>query len=317
MEPEEIRVGVSSCLLGEAVRYDGGHKRDAFVADVLASVVRLVPVCPEVGIGLGTPRETLQLLRRDGRVHLVATETRRDHTDAMDAYAHRKVAELAELGIAGYVLKRGSPSCGRDDVPWHGADGDGAAKGPGIFARILGERLPLLPVEDEARLADAARREHFVERVFAYHELGKLFRTSWTAPDVARFQARETLLLLAHDPAGCRALGRLAADVERTEPDELRAAYERRYMQAFGRAATRERHVNVLRSALGDFRGSPPDAEQRPLRDAIEDYAQGRVPLAVPVALIRDHARRLGVESLTGQRYLDLHAGELLSRERG
>jgi len=311
---EEIRVGVSACLLGEEVRFDGGHKRDSFLTGALAPFVRFVPVCPEVDIGLGTPRETLHLIRSDLGTRLVTTKTRVDHTDAMERYAHGKVAELEGMDLSAYVLKRASPSCGMERVREYDANGVPARTGVGVFARILMERLPLLPVEEEGRLNDAALRENFVERIFAYHGLRALFREGWTAGDLVRFHSREKLLLLAHDPESYRALGKLVADAGRADRETLRAEYASRFMAAFGRLATRGRHVNVLQHMFGYFSDALSDAERRSVLGTIEDYQQGHVPLVVPVTLVRHYVKLHGVEYLEGQRYLEPHPKELMLR---
>jgi uncharacterized protein YbbK (DUF523 family) len=148
------RIGISSCLLGDEVRFDGGHKRNAFLTDVLAPHVEWVPVCPEVEIGMGVPRETLHLVRVGNDTRMITTETGIDHTDAMRAYAERRVRELEAMGLQGYVLKSKSPSCGMED---------------GIFAKILRARLPALPIEEESRLNDPVLREHFIQRVLGHH----------------------------------------------------------------------------------------------------------------------------------------------------
>lgn len=311
---EEIRVGVSSCLLGEEVRFDGGHKCDSFLTGALAPFVRFVPVCPEVGIGLGTPRETLHLIRRDGATRLVTTKTRVDHTAAMEAYAHRKATELEAMDLCAYVLKRASPSCGMERVREYDANGVPTRTGVGIFARILMERMPLLPVEEEGRLNDAALRENFVERIFAYRGLKAVFREGWTAGDLVRFHSGEKLLLLAHDPESYRALGRLVADAGRAERDSLHEQYRNLFMAAFGKLATTGRHVNVLQHMFGYFRDALSDAERRSVLGTIDDYQRGLVPLVVPVTLIRHYVRLHAVEYLEGQRYLEPHPKELMLR---
>jgi len=168
---DEIRIGVSACLLGERVRYDGGHKRERWITDTLATFVRFVPVCPEVEIGLGTPREPIQVRRVRGELRLVGVCTGRDHTAAMKTYAARRVHALSVLDLSGYILKRGSPSCGIERVAVYGDAGDAAPSGRGFFAEELLSQLTLLPVEEEGRLQDAASRKDFIDRVFAYHRL--------------------------------------------------------------------------------------------------------------------------------------------------
>lgn len=165
---EEIRVGISSCLLGQNVRYDGGHKKDELVTGFLARFVTLVPVCPEVELGMGTPREPIRLERHGGVVRLVAPESGEDHTESMRRYAERRVAELERMDLSGYVLKSDSPSCGMERVRVWG-EGTSARTGRGAFARVLLARFPLLPVEEEGGLHDRPLLEGFVERVFGYH----------------------------------------------------------------------------------------------------------------------------------------------------
>jgi uncharacterized protein YbbK (DUF523 family) len=166
--PDPLRLGISSCLLGQHVRYDGGHKRDAFLVDTLGSLVEWVPVCPEVELGLGTPRDTLRLVRKDDVVRMLQPETGRDITDEMRAFARRRVEALAGERLAGYVLKKDSPSCGLEGVSVYAESGTAESGGRGLFAEALIARFPGMPVEDEGRLSDPRVRESFVERIVAY-----------------------------------------------------------------------------------------------------------------------------------------------------
>ncbi len=249
--PEEgIRIGVSSCLLGQRVRYDGGHKRDDFVG-LLARFVTLVPVCPEVELGLGVPREPIRLERRGGLVRLVAPESGKDHSEAMRRYAESRVAELERLGLSGYILKKDSPSCGMERVRVWGRRRPGRT-GRGAFAAVLLERLPLLPVQEEGRLHSLPLRECFVERVFAYRRVRSLLDGRGGVAALVRFHAAEKLLLLAHDPAASRRLDRLVARAERTSRggsdggsprgSDLARRYAETYMDALARPASRGRH---------------------------------------------------------------------------
>jgi uncharacterized protein YbbK (DUF523 family) len=166
VHPNAIRLGISACLLGEAVRYDGGHKRDAFLTETLAAHVKWVPVCPEVELGLGIPREAIRLIGDPAAPRLVQEESGVDLGDRMRHYAARRAEELAALDLDGYVLKRASPSCGLFRVKVYRHNGVPSADGRGLFAAALVERLPALPVEEEGRLSDPAPRENFIERVF-------------------------------------------------------------------------------------------------------------------------------------------------------
>ena len=311
----DVRVGVSACLLGEAVRYDGGHKRDAYVTDTLASHFRFVPVCPEVEIGLGVPRETLRLVRRGGELRMVAASGA-DHTSRMRAYARRRVAELRELGLSGYILKKGSPSCGMARVKTYTEAGTPAPTDRGLFADALRTLWPLLPIEEEGRLNEPRLRESFIVRVFAYHRLAALFAGRWRLADLVAFQAREKLLLMAHDPRRQAELGRLVAVGKKHAPSELRRAYEETFMSALARPATTKRHANALQHMLGYFRERLGATERAQILEAIEDYYSGLVPLVVPLTLIRHYVRLLELPYLSDQTYLSPHPKELALRNR-
>ncbi|MEZ5315962.1 MAG: DUF523 and DUF1722 domain-containing protein [Vicinamibacterales bacterium] len=314
-----IRIGVSSCLLGRAVRYDGGHKRDDFIVDVLGPHVEFVPVCPEVELGLGTPRETLRLVRRDDDVRLIMANGE-DHTDGMRRYARRRVEALATEDLSGYILKKDSPSCGMTRVKIYaqprrpGAHVVPERTGRGVFAEALLARLPHLPVEDEGRLCDARLRENFIERVFAWRRLRDLFAGRWSMGALVRFHTAHKLTLLSHSTEAYRSLGRLVAEGKAMARPDLRACYEDGFMAALETIATPRKHANVLQHIVGHFRGRL-DADSRDeLLAAIEDYRLGLIPLVVPITLVRHHTRRLGVPYLQGQVYLDPHPKELMLR---
>jgi uncharacterized protein YbgA (DUF1722 family)/uncharacterized protein YbbK (DUF523 family) len=311
---EEILVGVSACLLGQSVRHDGGHKRDAFLTETLAPDVRFVPVCPEVEIGLGVPREAIHLRRKAGNTRLVGVTSGRDHTEAMIAFARRKVAKLAGFDLCGYILKKGSPSCGMERVAIHVGDVRKERDGRGVFAATLLERLPLLPVEEEGRLQDAKLRENFIERLFAYRRIKRLFARRWSAADLVGFHSREKMLLLAHDRPAYAALGRLVARAGSIPRAEMAHAYAEGFMSALKRLATRSRHANVLLHMAGFLRKAVDGASRRELTSLVEDYRLGTVPLIVPLTLIRHHVRVHAIEYLAHQSYLEPHPRELALR---
>ncbi len=310
---EPIRIGVSSCLLGQNVRFDGGHKKDDFLTGPLARHVEFVPVCPEVEVGMGTPRPTIRLERRGGDVRLVDPKHGIDHTDAMRRWAERRVSEIERLDLCGYVLKKDSPSCGMERVRVH-AKGAATRDGRGVFAAELLDRLPLLPVEEEGRLHDPELRENFVERVFAYRRLKDLLRARFTVGDLVRFHTAEKLLLLAHDPDGYRRLGRVVAGAKGMARGELARAYGEGFMRALRKPATVGRQVNVLQHMAGYFKDALPDEEKAELHEAIQDYRRRLVPLVVPLTLVRHHVRRLRVTWLEGQTHLAPHPKELMLR---
>ena len=313
MSGEPIRIGISSCLLGMNVRFDGGHKKDDFLTGLLGQFVEFAPVCPEVEVGMGIPRPSIRLERRDDEVRLVDPRGGVDHTDAMRRWAARRAAEIEGLDLCGFVLKKDSPSCGMERVRVY-AKGAATKAGRGLFAEALIERLPLLPVEEEGRLNDAKLRENFVERVFAYRRLKDLFRGRWTVGDVVRFHTAEKLLLLAHDPEGYRQLGRVVAKAAETPRAELPARYGEIFMRAMGKPATPGKQMNVLQHMAGYFKDALPADEKAELQEAFRDYRQHLVPLVVPVTLVRHHVRRLGVTYLAGQTYLAPHPKELMLR---
>ncbi len=313
-EDGPLRVGVSSCLLGREVRWNGGHKRDRFLTDQLAGYVEWVPVCPEVEAGLGVPRETLRLTREGDDLRLVSERSGRDETARLTAFSRHRVRELEGLDLCGYVLKKDSPSCGFERVRIWNAAGMPERRGRGLFAQALAEASPNLPIEEEGRLNDPRLRENWIERVFAYRRLRVLFAGSWRRGDLVRFHTAHKLQLLAHSPSDYRALGRLVADAKAIGRRELREGYESGFMKALSHMATPRRHVNVLEHALGHLRGRLEPWARTSLREVIHDYGRGLVPLIVPITLLRHHVEGLGVDYLAGQVYLEPHPSELMLR---
>ena len=310
---ELIRIGISACLLGQEVRFDGGHKRDQFLTTILAPHVEFVPVCPEVEMGLGTPRETLRLIREDGRLRMITTRTGIDHTDGMNTWAARRLEELAGEDLSGYVLKKDSPSCGMERVKTYGSAGP-ARDGRGIFAQALLDRFPLLPVEEEGRLFDAKLRENFIERVFAFRRLRDLFAARWTVGALVRFHTAHKMSLLAHSTVAYNALGQLVARAGAIGRPELRSQYEAAFMRSLSIPATRQRLTNVLNHMAGHLKKLVDAPSRAELAQCIDDYRKGLVPLIVPITLVRHYVRIHAVEYLAGQVYLDPHPRELMLR---
>ena len=313
MADEKLRLGVSACLLGEAVRYDGGHKRDAFLTDTLAPFVEWVPVCPELELGLGVPRDTLRLVGDGAAPRLVVERTGEDLTTGMQRFARARLDQLAALALDGYVLKRASPSCGLFRVRVYGRAGVPGASGRGIFAAALVERFPALPVEEEGRLNDPAIRENFIERVFAMARWRAFTARRPRARDLVGFHTAQKFAILAHSPAHYARLGRLVASagaLTRALLDE----YAQLLMEALAVLATRTRHVNVLQHLAGFFKTRLHKDERAELVEIIAEYRQGLVPLVVPITLIRHHARRLAIAYLRDQVYLNPHPKELMLR---
>ena len=310
-----LRLGISACLLGQEVRWDGGHKRDAFLIGTVGRFVEWVPVCPEVEVGMGTPRETLRLVAdADDAVRMVTSRSGVDHTASMNRWATRRVRELAAEDLDGYVLKRDSPSCGMERVKVYDGKGGVRRRASGLFAAELCGRNPLLPAEEEGRLNDPLLRENFLERVFAFRRLRDAFRPRWTVGELVRFHTGEKLQLMAHDVQAYRELGRMVAGARSAPREDFAEGYQQLYMAAMRKLATVRKHTNVLQHMQGWFSKQLDEDQRGELTQLIADYRAGLVPLIVPVTLIRHHVRRLDVEYLQGQTYLEPAPKELMLR---
>jgi uncharacterized protein YbbK (DUF523 family)/uncharacterized protein YbgA (DUF1722 family) len=309
-----IRLGVSSCLLGESVRYDGGHKRDPFVVEGLGPFVEWVPVCPEVELGMGVPRPHVHLVEPEAGepLRLIAPRTGEDFTDEMRAFAARRVEELQRAELDGYVLKKNSPSCGMARVKVHGVEGPLRRDGVGLFAAELRERWPHLPVEEEGRLSDPLLRENFVERVFCRNRWRAFLRQP-SRGRLVEFWTAHKLLMRAHDEPAYQRLGKLVGSAKR-EGATLFARFEADFFAALARRATVKKHANVLQHAMGFLRKVLEDGERRQLHAVLADHAAGLVPLVVPVTLMRFQIEKHGIEYLAGQLYFDPHPKELMLR---
>lgn len=316
MAPHErpVRVGISSCLLGAEVRFDGGHKRNEFLTDTLGRFVEWLPVCPEVESGFGTPREAMRLVRVGGNVRVLTVKTVLDVTDQLDRYASRRVVELGEEDLSGYVLKKDSPSCGLERVKVYDKNAVPSRSGRGRFAERLIERFPDLPIEEEGRLLDPALRENFIERVFAYWRMRGLFGSAWTLASLVRFHTAHKLTLMAHSPDAYQQLGRLVARARTLSAQTLERRYSTAFMSALSVIATRRRHVNALQHMAGYFKKQLDSASKLELLGAIEDYRRELVPLVVPITLLRHYVRLHDVAYLKGQVYLEPHPKELMLR---
>jgi uncharacterized protein YbgA (DUF1722 family)/uncharacterized protein YbbK (DUF523 family) len=311
------RIGISACLLGEEVRFDGGHKRDPFLTDVLAPHVEWVRVCPEVEVGMGTPRETLRLVREgDGLIRMLTTRTAIDWTPRMRRWSAARVEQMAGEDLSGYVLKKDSPSCGMERVKIYGGSGMPQRTGRGVFAEALLARFPNLPVEEEGRLADPRLRENFIERVFAYWRLRRFFGARWTTGGLVAFHTAHKMALLAHSTTAYTTLGRLVAGAAGTPRAWLRDECEAGFMTALAGMATPRRHANVLMHMAGHLKTKLDAPSKQELLSTIDEYRRGLVPLVVPLTLLRHYVRVHQVAYLAGQTYLEPHPRELMLRNR-
>jgi uncharacterized protein YbgA (DUF1722 family)/uncharacterized protein YbbK (DUF523 family) len=315
-DDEPIRLGISSCLLGAKVRFDGGHKRDRYLTDVLGEWFQWVPVCPELDIGLGVPRPTIRLVEGGDNPRLVEPKSGQDLTERMETYSHQKVDELMAKDLDGYILKRASPSCGMERVKVYTEAGMPLKSGAGVFARILLEKWPHLPVEEEGRLNDPMLRVRFIEHVFCRHRWRMLVRRGLTRRRLIEFHTAHKLLLRAHNEAGYRRLGKIVASAGTIPDAELFEAYEDEFHNVLKNRATRKRHANVLYHVLGYLKKVLDPFEKKEAVALIEDYRNELVPLIVPITLLRHHIAKHGIGYMQGQLYLEPHPRELMLRNR-
>lgn len=297
-----IRLGVSACLIGERVRYDGGHKRDRFVAEDLASHFELVPLCPELAIGLGAPRPPIRLEGGVDAPRAVIAAHGRDVTEALAGYGCRIGAAAGAL--SGYILKSRSPSCGMQRVKVYDTNGVPVAAGRGIYARALMAAQPLLPVEEEGRLQDAGLRDSFIERVLAYHRWQCLAARGVTAAALIAYHTEHKFLLMAHDQAAARALGRLVARCKE-DPRAIGDAYIAGVLATLARPVRRGGLTNVLQHLAGFLKDHIDRGDRAELAAAIAAYQRGEVPILVPLTLLRHHLRRHPHPYLAGQRFVE------------
>lgn len=307
-----IRVGVSACLLGQRVRYDGGHKADPFIIETLGRYFCWVPVCPEMEIGLGTPRETLRLMGDATAPRLIGTVSGHDHTVRMQRFAVQRLSQLAEPGLHGYILKKNSPSCGMQGVRVYGSSERPWRRGRGLFAQALMARWPWLPVAEEGCLQDPGRREHFIERVYACHRWRGFLASNPAPRDMVQFHARNKLSLMAHSRPHDQALGRMVAECGEGLDEDFLEAYGDLFMAGLKVRATRKKRADVLFHIQGYLKRELGKPDKADLAACIDDYRQGLVPLTTPLDLLRSHFRRYPCPYVEAQTYLNPYPDALM-----
>ncbi len=309
-----IRIGISSCLLGQKVRYDGGHKRDRFATDVLETFVEWVPLCPEVEIGLGIPRPTIRLERhrKDG-VRLVMPQAGEDLTKRMADWSEKRIGGVLAQDLCGYILKKDSPSCGMERVKVYDTNGVPARDGTGVFAEVLLRRAPHLPVEEEGRLNDPRLRENFIARVFAMRRWKDMENMGVTRSRLMKFHATHKYLCMARNQAGMRRMGTLLGSAGKADSvPKLADAYLDEFTAVMKRPPSTKGHTNVLQHLSGYVSDELDSSDRAELTTAIHDYRHGLLPLIVPLTLLRHHARRQERSYLLEQVYLFPHPHELM-----
>jgi uncharacterized protein YbgA (DUF1722 family)/uncharacterized protein YbbK (DUF523 family) len=313
---QKIRLGISACLLGQEVRFDGGHQLDRFITDTLGQYVEFVPVCPEVECGLGIPREAMRLVGDPDAPRLMTVRTKVDHTERMVSWANKRVRELELEGLCGFIFKSKSPSSGMERVRVYSEPPQGSpvSKGVGMFARVFMEHFPLLPVEEEGRLHDPVLRENFIERIFVFQRWRELLAVKTGLGGLVTFHTRHKLLIFAHSTEHYRELGKLVARGKELPAPELYKRYQSGLMEALRLKATAKKNTNVLHHLMGYFKRDLAADEKHELLEIIDNYHQGFVPLVVPVTLINHYVRKYHQPYLQEQLYLHPHPVELQLR---
>jgi uncharacterized protein YbgA (DUF1722 family)/uncharacterized protein YbbK (DUF523 family) len=297
------------------VRFDGGHKKEDFLLHTLGPHVDWLPVCPEVEMGMGVPREAVRLVGEPDSASLVTSRSGIDHTDGMRTWTRKRLGQLAREDLDGYVLKKDSPTCGLFRVRVYNPNGQISRAGTGMYGGELAARFPTLPIEEEGRLRDARLRENFIERVFAHNRWRRFRRGRPRPAGLVAFHTRHKLTLMAHSQQAQRELGRLVASAGDSDFSWKLDAYGERFMTALRAIATPRRHANVLQHAIGFLKGKLDREDRDELVDLIERYRNGLVPLIVPITLLRHHIRRADVPDwLQSQEYLDPYPAELMVR---
>ncbi|MFH0274564.1 YbgA family protein [Vibrio jasicida] len=309
-----IKVGISSCVLGERVRFDSGHKISNFVTKELDGYFSFVPVCPEVGVGMSVPRPTIRLVSNEERIALVETKNPdNDHTDNMLTYSENKVNELQSEQLCGYIVCAKSPTCGMERVKVYSKN-NAAKEGIGLYTRTLMEKMPWLPVEEDGRLNDPVLKENFITRIYCLNDFYESMGGEPTRGKIIAFHSRYKLTLMAHHPESYRTLGRLVADVASYEIDDFFNEYRLGLMKALQNRASRKNNTNVLMHLQGYFKRSLTGKEREELATVISDYRTGLLPLLAPLTLIKHYLNTYPDEYLQQQKYLEPYPQEMRLR---
>lgn len=308
-----IRIGVSACLLGEHVRYDGGHKHDRYITDTLGAYFTFVPVCPEVGCGLPIPREAMRLEGDPAAPRLMTRQTRVDRTEQMLAFCAAKVPEMANEDLCGFIFKKDSPSSGLFRVKVYN-NGQAQKVGSGLFAAAVARHFPLLPMEEEGRLNDPDIRENFIERIFSYRRWKDFISATPSVGRLVEFHTGNKLLMMAHTPKLYREMGVLVAHGAEMALADLLQKYEELFMRGLALHATVKKNTNVLQHIMGYFKQQLSADEKGELLEVIGQYHDRLLPLIVPLTLLKHYINKYDQQYLKGQVYLAPHPAQLMLR---
>ena len=311
---KSIRLGISSCLLGERVRWDGAHKLDRYLTDTLGKFVEYVPVCPEVECGFDIPREPFRQVGDPDSPRLITSRTKIDYTDRMNRWARKRVIELEKEDLCGFIFKSRSPSSGMERVKVYSEKGVPVKKGVGLFARAFMQHFPLLPVEEDGRLHDPILRENFIERIFAFKRWRDILDEKQSRGNLVDFHTRHKMLILSHGPQHHRVMGKLVARAKEVPLKDLYEEYQKLFMETLRLKTTSKKNANVLSHILGYFKKYLSGDEKQELLEIIDLYRQGTVPLIVPITLVNHYVRKYNQPYLKEQYYLHPHPLELQLR---
>jgi uncharacterized protein YbgA (DUF1722 family)/uncharacterized protein YbbK (DUF523 family) len=310
---EKIRIGVSSCLIGEKVRWNGDHKQDRYVREILSRYFEYIPVCPEVEVGMGVPRETVALYGDSEKPSMISKKTQTDWTKPMEKYIKSRINTLSADDLCGYIFKSKSPSCGMGRVPLYAEFGSHKVKhGPGMFANAFINSFPLVPTEEEGRLNDPRIRENFIVRVFSFKRFNLLLNEKFSLGQWVKFHTQHKFLLLAHSRKHYDELGELVAHSKTIKPSELKKKYGELFMEALTSKSTPKKNTDVLLHMMGFLKKLLTKIEKEDILSTIEDYRSEILPLIVPVTLIRHQVKKHNIEYLHDQVYLNPHPKELM-----
>ena len=311
---ERLKLGISSCLLGEEVRWNAGHKLDRYLTYTLGQFVDFVPVCPEVEAGFGVPRESLRLVGDPEAPRLVTFKTKEDKTEPMLKWAGRRVKELEKEDLCGFIFKSDSPSSGMIRVKVYSEKGMPEKKGVGMFAREFMSHFPRIPVEDDGRLHNPEIRENFIERIFTLRRWRQTLAKKATMGGLVEFHTRNKLLILSHSPKHAGLMGKLVAEGKGLPISDLFSRYEKILMEGLALKTTLKKNMNVLQHMMGYFKKQLTSDEKQELLEVYDQYYQGLVPLLVPLTLMNHYVRKYDQPYLKEQTFLNPHPVELKLR---
>ncbi|EHN68131.1 YbgA family protein [Aliivibrio fischeri] len=309
-----INVGISSCVIGENVRFDGGHKSNKFASNVLSPYFNYIPICPEVGSGMSVPRPTIRLMTNDERIALVdSKDSSIDYTDSMLEFSNKTVDALMDAELCGYIVCANSPSCGMERVKVYSKN-NATKNGVGLYTRTLMKKMPWLPVEEDGRLNDPILKENFITRVFCLHDLYQSMDGQPTAGKIVAFHSRYKYTLMSHSTVGYKNLGKLVARVAEYDIHEFFNLYRTQLMQTMSIRATRKNNTNVLMHLQGYFKKDLDSPQKQALAELIQEYNQGLLPLLSPITLIKHHLSMHNNDYLKQQSFLNPYPQELRLR---